>query len=99
MGNGETEGSAGRVSDLALVGWCISLSDCSSARASTKVVGVFPLAIIGVLLLFEGLALMLLVRDMTASKTDLSIVILVGLIASGLPYGYLIGVVVGTALA
>ncbi len=64
-----------------------------------KVVQVFPLPILGVLLLFEGLALMLLVRDMTAAKIDLSIVILVGLIASGLPYGYLIGLVVGTVLA
>jgi hypothetical protein len=64
-----------------------------------QVVGVFPLPILGVLLLFEGLSLMLLVRDMADAKADLSIVILVGLIANGLPYGYAIGIVIGTALA
>jgi MFS superfamily sulfate permease-like transporter len=64
-----------------------------------QIVGVFPLPILGVLLLFEGLALLLLVRDVAASKTDFPVVLLVGLMANGLPYGYLIGVVVGTALA
>jgi Molybdate transporter of MFS superfamily len=64
-----------------------------------QVVGVFPLPILGVLLLFEGLSLMLLVRDMADAKADLSIVILVGLIANGLPYGYAVGIVIGTALA
>jgi hypothetical protein len=61
-------------------------------------VQIFPLPILGVILLFEGLAMMLLVRDTTASATDFGVVLLVGLIANGLPYGYLIGVVVGTAL-
>jgi len=42
---------------------------------------------------------MRLVRDMAASASDLTIVLLVGLIAAGLPYGYLIGMVVGMALA
>lgn len=69
------------------------------ARGFDQVIGVFPLPILGVLLLFEGLALMLLVRDMTGSKTDLSIVILVGLIANGLPYGYAVGIVVGSVLS
>ncbi|MCW5969416.1 MAG: putative sulfate/molybdate transporter [Blastocatellales bacterium] len=64
-----------------------------------QVAGVFPLPILGVLLLFEGLALLLLVRDVAVSKTDFPVVLIVGLIANGLPYGYLIGVVVGTALA
>jgi MFS superfamily sulfate permease-like transporter len=68
-------------------------------RGFDQVVGVFPLPILGVLLLFEGLALMLLVRDMIGSKTDLSIVILVGLIANGLPYGYAVGIVIGSVLA
>lgn len=62
------------------------------------VVGVFPLPILGVILLFEGLALMLLVRDLSSSKADLMVILLVGLIAVGLPYGYLIGLIVGVAL-
>jgi len=68
-------------------------------RGFDNVVGVFPLSILGVLLLFEGLSLMLLVSDMVHSKTDFSIVILVGLIAYGLPHGYAIATVIGTMLA
>lgn len=61
-------------------------------------VQVFPLPILGVILLFEGLAMMLLVRDTAGSAADFGVVLLVGLMANGLPYGYLIGVVVGTLL-
>lgn len=68
-------------------------------RGFDAVVGVFPLPILGVILLFEGLALMLLVRDLSSSKRDLFIILLVGLMAVGLPYGYLIGMVVGMVLA
>jgi MFS superfamily sulfate permease-like transporter len=62
-------------------------------------VGIFPLPILGVLLLFEGLALMLLVRDVAQAHTDFPLVLLVGLVANALPYGYLIGLVGGTGLA
>ncbi len=58
-------------------------------------VQVFPLPILGIILLFEGLSLILLITDMSSSKKDLAIVALVGLIAVGLPYGYLIGLIVG----
>jgi hypothetical protein len=68
-------------------------------KGFNQVVGVFPLPILGVLLLFEGVSLMLIMRDMADSKADLSIVILVGLMANGLPYGYAVGIVIGTALA
>jgi hypothetical protein len=68
-------------------------------RGFDAVVGVFPLPVLGVILLFEGLALMLLVRDLSASKSELTVVLLVGLIAVGLPYGYLIGMIVGVAIA
>jgi hypothetical protein len=63
-----------------------------------KLVGVFPLPILGVLLLFEGLALMLLVRDTAQAPTEFPLVLLVGLVASALPYGYVLGLVGGTAL-
>jgi MFS superfamily sulfate permease-like transporter len=62
------------------------------------VVQVFPLPILGVLLMIEGLRLMLLIRDTADLKGELAIAVLVGLIAAGLPYGYLIGICVGTAL-
>lgn len=64
-------------------------------RAFDAVVKVFPLPILGVILFFEGLALMRLVRDMTSSARDWTIVLLVGLLAVGLPYGYLIGMIAG----
>jgi uncharacterized protein (DUF2062 family) len=50
------------------------------------------------MLAFEGLAMLLLVRDIANSKTDLFIAMLVGLMAAGLAYGYAIGLIVGTAL-
>ena len=58
----------------------------------------FPLPMLGVLLLFESLALIWLVRDTAHSRTEFPIAVLVGLLAAGLPYGYLIGLVVGTSL-
>ncbi len=63
-----------------------------------RIVQVFPLPVLGVLLLFEGLALMRLARDVAESKTDLFIALLVALLAVGVQYGYGIGLVVGTAL-
>lgn len=68
-------------------------------RGFDMVVRVFPLPILGIILLFEGLTLMLLVRDLSSSKSDLTIILLVGLIAVGLPYGYLIGMIVGVVIA
>jgi MFS superfamily sulfate permease-like transporter len=62
-------------------------------------VKLFPLPVLGVILLFEALALMRLVRDMLANAADFFVVLLVGLIAFGLPYGYVIGVVFGTLIA
>jgi xanthine/uracil permease len=58
----------------------------------------FPLPILGTLLLFEGMTLVLLVRDLAAARRDLAIAVLVGLIAGNLPYGYLAGLVIGTIL-
>jgi hypothetical protein len=49
--------------------------------------------------LFEAIALIKLVRDMFQNSKDTSIMILVGMLAFGLPYGYVVGLVVGTILA
>ncbi|MGK5091792.1 putative sulfate/molybdate transporter [Deltaproteobacteria bacterium TL4] len=62
------------------------------------IVQVFPLPILGVILFFEGLLLMRFIADLMRSKTDLSIALLVGVIAVGLPYGFLIAMLVGTFL-
>ena len=66
--------------------------------AFDHIVKAFPLPILGVLLLFEALALVRLIRDTAQSSSDLPVAMLVGLLCVGLPYGYLIGMVVGTAL-
>jgi hypothetical protein len=63
-----------------------------------EVVEVFPLPILGVLLLFEALALMRLIRGEAANSFDFYLVLVVGVIAAGVPYGYAIALVLGTAL-
>ena len=63
-----------------------------------QVVQIFPLPLLGVLLLFEALTLAALLRDISGSRPDLLVALLVGLLCAGLPYGYLVGLVVGTAV-
>ncbi len=63
------------------------------------IITIFPLPILGVILFFEGLTLMRLIEDTVYPRAHLSIALLVGLIAVGLPYGFLIGMIVGTLLA
>lgn len=64
-----------------------------------EVVLLFPKPVLAVILFFEAVALIVLVRDSTASKADFLIVLIVGLLANGLAYGYVIALVVGTVLA
>jgi hypothetical protein len=63
-----------------------------------EVARAFPLPVLGVLLLFESLGLIWMIRDVARSPTELPVAALVGLLAAGLPYGYLIGMVTGTLL-
>jgi hypothetical protein len=63
-----------------------------------QTVQVFPLPMLGVLLLFEALALMSLVRGEATGRWEFFVVLIVGLIAVGLPYGYAVALVVGTVL-
>jgi hypothetical protein len=48
-----------------------------------------------VLLLFEAISLLALLRDLSEQRTDFLIAIVVGLISSSLPYGYLVGLLTG----
>ena len=66
--------------------------------AFRQVVEIFPQPILGVVLAFEALALMLFIRDQAGSRRDLGIALLTGLCAFGLPYGFVAGTVIGTAL-
>ncbi|MBI5540892.1 MAG: transporter [Bacteroidia bacterium] len=63
-----------------------------------QIVKIFPLPVLGVILLFEGLTLMIFIKDIIDSKKSFFIALLVALIACGLPYGYLIGMIVGTIM-
>ncbi len=62
------------------------------------VVQLFPKPVLGIILFFEAVAIMRLVRDVAHDTTDFSIVLIGGLVAASLPYGYLIALIVGTAL-
>ncbi len=66
--------------------------------AFDQVALVFPLPMLGVVLLFEALALVWLVRDVSNDRTQFPITLVVGVIAVGLPYGFVIGLVVGVGL-
>jgi hypothetical protein len=63
--------------------------------ASDTVVRIFPMPVLGVLLLFEALTLLGLLRDLGERRSDFVIAVLVGLIASTVPYGYLVGLLAG----
>ncbi len=68
------------------------------ASGFQQVVQVFPLPVLGVLLFFEGVALMLFARSEAGNKRDFFVVIATGIIANGLPYGYASALVIGTLL-
>jgi len=63
-----------------------------------QIVKIFPLPVLGVILLFEAITLMIFIKDIIDSKKSFFISLLVALIACGLPYGYLIGMIVGTIM-
>ena len=62
------------------------------------VIHLFPLPVLGILLLFEALALIMLARDVTTERADFAIAAIVALASAFLPYGYLIGLLVGTLM-
>jgi hypothetical protein len=83
---------------LVIYGSLFVIAGIFFAGAFATLVRVFPLPVLGVLLLFESLALMRLVRDQFASRRGLTVALLVGALAALIPYGYVIGLVAGTAL-
>jgi hypothetical protein len=69
------------------------------AGSFNQVIVLFPKPVLGMILFFEALALMRLVRDTAAEARGFALVLLVGLSAALLPYGYVVALVIGTALA
>ncbi len=62
-------------------------------------VQIFPMPVLGVVLLFEAVALMTLVRDVAGERATLWVALLVAAAVVGLPYGYVVGLVAGSALS
>jgi len=63
-----------------------------------EVLKVFPQPILGVVLLFESLALLELVRDQASVPRDLLITLLVGVVALTVPQGFIVGLLLGTVV-
>lgn len=69
------------------------------APGFVHVVRVFPMPVLGVVLLFEAVALMALVRDVVANRGTLWVALLVAAVVVGLPYGYVVGLVAGSLIS
>lgn len=63
-----------------------------------EAVKVFPMPVLGVILLFESLALMMFLGDIAADRRGLFVALLVALMCLTLPNGYVIGLILGSAL-
>jgi len=68
------------------------------SRPLAEVLTIFPQPILGVVLLFEALTLLALIRDQAQSPRHLLIALLVGVVALSVPQGFVIGVVLGTLI-
>ncbi len=64
----------------------------------TNVFQIFPKPILGVILLFEGITLILLIKDIITDRKNFFIAVIVGLVANGIAYGYLVGLILGVIL-
>ena len=63
-----------------------------------EIIRLFPIQILGVILFFEALKLVFLIKDLQTKTSDLYIALFVGLIACSVPYGFLIAIILGTIL-
>lgn len=68
------------------------------ANGFTNIIQIFPLPVLGVILMFEGLSLMVLCKDLLSDKRSFVIALLTGVMAAGLPYGFVVSIVIGTVL-
>jgi len=70
---------------------------CFSRQFST-IIQFFPFPVLAVILLCEGLALLVLIKDLRDDIGAFTLAILIGLLAAILPYGFLIALILGTGL-
>lgn len=83
---------------VVIYGSCFALTGLFLSGGFERLSHLFPLPILGVLLLFEGWTMLTLLRDTAGVKNEFMIAVLVGLMAFGLPYGYVAGLLIGTGL-
>ena len=81
-----------------IYGACFVVAGLLFSGSFNQLVRLFPKSILGVLLFFEGLALLRHVRDAGLSRSDWFVTFVVGLMAFTLPNGYVVGLVTGWAL-
>ena len=81
-----------------LYGSYFALAGLFLSGSIAQLVEVFPLPVLGVVLLAEALVLMALVADQAGDRRGFGIALVVGVIAMSLPQGYLVGLVVGLLL-
>jgi MFS superfamily sulfate permease-like transporter len=63
-----------------------------------SIINYFPLPVLGVVLFFESITLITMVKDITELKSDLFIAIIVGLTSAFVPYGFGLGMLIGLFL-
>ncbi len=66
--------------------------------AFAQAVTAFPKPMLGVLLGFEGLSMVGLIRDQAGDRQDFALALLLGIVAAFTPYGYLTAMAAGAAL-
>lgn len=68
------------------------------ANGFHNLVQAFPLPVLGVILMVEGISLSSLIKDVVSDRKGFVIALLVGVIAFGLPYGFVVSMIVGTII-
>ncbi|WP_250630965.1 putative sulfate/molybdate transporter [Rhodoflexus caldus] len=63
-----------------------------------QIVQIFPLPVLGVILFFEGLSLIFLVKDLAHEKRNFLIAVLSGVVAFAMPYGFAVALIIGTMI-
>ena len=81
-----------------IYGSVLAVIGLTFSQAFQQVIEFFPQPILGVVLFFEALTLMLLIRDQAQNKRDTAVALLVALVCLTLPQGYVAGLIIGTAL-
>lgn len=68
------------------------------ANGFHNLVQAFPLPVLGVILMVEGVSLSSLIKDVVSDRKGFIIALLVGVIAFGLPYGFVVSMIAGTVI-